>query len=100
MWDLETGAVINILTGIAAEVEERAAQAWRDAGVAKEDLFVTCESNYQFGVIVPSSKAQVGMVFIAPPATADPDTIRTSEAAKRLAFFTWSRMFMVYELCL
>ena len=98
MWDLETGAVINILTGEAAEEQKRAAQVWRDAGTTKANLAVTCESNGVLKAVIPSTSATLGTVFIALPCTASTNTVGVSEAAKRLAFFNGSNMFTVYEL--
>lgn len=100
VWDRETGAAINILTGEADEERKRAARALRDVGTTKDNLVVTCSTNDVLKVVVPSAKAQVGTVFIAPPCAANTFTVCVSGAAKRLAFFNESNIFMVYELCL
>ena len=101
MWDLVSGKPLDILTGDQAAKKTAAAQAWRDAGSASGNIVVKSDDNTVAELVSTKMSTALARIYIAPPCQIDctyANTCRVSLPTKRLAFFTTSRTFLVYEV--
>ena len=98
VWDLASGKPLNILTGDQAEDKRAAARAWRDMGSTTSDIVVKSDNNIVADLVSTKMNTALARVYIAPPLQMNIATCRVSLPAKRLAFFTTSNTFLVYEV--
>ena len=98
VWDLVSGKPLDILTGDQAADKTAAAQAWRDIGSALGDIVVKSDNNTVADLVSTKTSTVLARVFITPPFQMNTNTCRTSVLTKRVAFFTTSNTFLVYEI--
>ena len=94
VWDLVSGKPLDILTGDQAAA---AAQAWRDMS-ALGDIVVKSDNNTVADLVSTKTSTVLARVFITPPFQMNTNTCRISVLTKRVAFFTTSNTFLVYEI--
>ena len=98
---MASGMPLEILTGDQAADKRAAAQAWRDAGSTTGDIVIKCANNTVADLVSTKMSTALARIYIAPPCQIDctyANTCRVSLPTKRLAFFTTSRTFLVYEV--
>ena len=98
MWDLVSGKPLDILTGDEAADKRAAARAWRDAGSTTGDIIIKSDNNTVADLVSARLNTVLARVYIGPPFKRDGDTCCVSLATNRMAFFTTSRTFLVYEI--
>ena len=101
VWDIRTGAPINILTGAQGEEQLRLARQWRDAPASTNATLVAATKDGVEVSIVSSQDpgSGIGSVFVLPPEVLDGDTIRVSSALETmLAFTKGSNRFLAFKL--
>lgn len=119
---METGKVVDIIAASQGEEQQQAAVAWRALGhatdaaaVAKVTECTICTSDQAMSSsicelsdlqsddgevvhIMDSEQRIVATVFVTPPHQIRVETLRVSITMKRLAVFSNSNQFLVYEL--
>ena len=98
VWDLASGKPLDILTGDQAEDKRVAAKAWRDAGSTSGDVVIKSENNTVVDLVSAKMNTVLARVYITPPFQMNVNTCRVSLPTKRVAFFTSSNTFLVYEV--
>jgi hypothetical protein len=93
VWDLESGKCTSILTRDAAEQQEQAAKAWRDA---RSSGCTWAPSLKDGAVDVVVDGASLATVYLMPPTQLNVGTLRVTNT--RLAAFTTDNLFVLYEL--
>ena len=95
---MASGMPLEILTGDQAADKRAAAQAWRDAGSTTGDIVVKCANNTVADLISTKMSTLLARVYITPPFQINVNTCRISMPTKRVALFTTSNTFLVYEI--
>ena len=99
MWDLVSGKPLDIVAGGDQAADKSV--AWRDAGSTSGNIVVKSDDNTVAELVSTKMSTALARIYIAPPCQIDctyANTCRVSLPTKRLAFFTTSRTFLVYEV--
>ena len=89
---------MDILTGDQAADKRAAAKAWRDAGPTQGDIVLKSDNDNVADLISTKTSMGIARVYITPPLQMNVDTFRVSVPTMRVAFFTTSNAFAVYEV--
>ena len=98
IWDMASGKPLEILTGDQAANKRAAAKAWRDAGSTSGDVIVKSDNNTVVDLVSAKMNTVLARVYITPPFQMNVNTCRVNVTTKRVAFFTTSNTFLVYEV--
>ena len=95
---MASGKSLEILTGDQAADKRAAAKAWRDAGSSPGDVVVKCDNNTVVDLVSANNATVLARIYITPPFQMNVHTCRVNVTTKRVAFFTTSNTFIVYEV--
>ena len=95
---MASGMPLEILTGDQAADKRAAAQAWRDAGSTTGDIVIKCANNTVADLVSTKMSTVLARVYITPPFQMRANMCRVSLPTKRVAFFTTSNNFLLYEI--
>ena len=93
-----SGKPLDILTGDQAADKRAAAKAWGDAGPTQGDIVLKSDNDNFADLISTKTNMAIVRVYTTPPLQMIVDTFRVSVPTKRVAFFTTSNAFAVYEV--
>ena len=89
---------MDILTGDQAADKRAAARAWRDAGSTTGDIIIKCDNNTVADLVSAKLNMVLARVYITPPHQMAVNMCHVSLPTKRVAFFSTSNTFLVYEV--
>ena len=93
-----SGKPLEILTGDQATNKSVAAKAWRDAGPTQGDIVLKIDNDNVADLINTKTNTAIARLYITPPLQMNVNTCRVSVPTQRVAFFTTSNTFAVYEV--